>query len=1370
MMETSTESIFESEPSEDELKIVLESPKRKLKKMKPSNKFEPEEMEFIDTFEKELEENLDAKAAKINLSTTNVKTILREVVTNEHVLALVRQGENPQAPSVLPFEPKLTRAKAKELGDRELHHMPPISSIPWISQTKPSSEVQKLITDELAEDSSGDEYVPIEEESEDDPDNSVITETKQRSVSSSTPAKEPQSPNEVNFTDNGIFKILPNKQNDNGEEANIALRTRSKLCLSSTPLEVIEEAFIPPDITTDMYDMDCDDVEWRDFLKTFTRPLDEIIKPSEDEEQDPEYNILADEAVDKVDREELRADKAVKVSRKELNDMIAELFECANNNFEDNQEENVNLINTSTESQTPVTTNHRIVLHSNVELQNVPTSIAPSKNCNISNLEPSSDMNFNCMLKVDQKLLLEQQIRQQVQLLTQNFILTYQNPEYNELAVEFKSILYNYKCLVEVKENSILNSCNLKGALDLIQYWETQFQLNTDEIKVVKEYVCKVLHESITSKKAGIEYIVTFPPLVMDLIAKSEVFIYPDLLPMIPFKSSALFSKKLDTYTTCEDQLIALGLEKFVADLSQDSTNFNGKGEVNLKKLCLLIKTYLTPTKDLMKLYYHVLNSNSLKSSANPIKYYYETKRAPVVIHYVRNLSEYGIVPPCKRKKEMLPYQWQLHLYPNTLQNNGSQFSSNTITKVQRPPAYNKSFSGKTSTKKKAQRSPCSLLQHSTPSVCNRSSTPINANISKNRLDTYFASPKISKLEFINSRVKSLKFNSSIFQKLKKKSNKMLPSMPALLGNANSDTDVMDSSLSKPTILKSTFSSCNTECGDAVIELDEKEVIEKDNEEDINALMVASSTIKTNNANRKSLSASEKKRVKLRREYLANLTMLSPDDPVLLQEKAQHYAQAYFDKVRDHLQPEKYECFMDVLNNFEGSTRISELYNKIEEVMGEDHKDLMEEFLTFLTPTQARDIGKLIPYYMISNMSLFLQKLEIYFKEQPAQLRKIYKSLTYLTTCVNINMDLVKSTIVPLLKGNALLTDWFVQIFPCEPPPPSLLQGVWEEIDARRDFNASEDIFETVTVPEMEEEYGGVNCICTCYKGEDLLFKSKSQHCIPCGIKFFQGRIYVQTGKGPRLAYVTFPEDSTIDHNVRLNGTSLDKRKRRCEISPSKQFTSPVKDSHEDMRLANDSEEDTECTRKKGRLTKSPRKKKVKCRNLDDKIPSSEPTETQIDICDRNFTTSNLESKIESVENQNTLKKPEDDSEWDCNAAIKFVENKHSPDHSAGSESEFCEESSQDNINTETDDSAEELESLSNSPVHSENSNSNLPDEDITWTRDEDKIILETMQKEGGKDEAFTKISKILETRSILQIRERFQILMNFLQKLATAS
>lgn len=115
--------------------------------------------------------------------------------------------------------------------------------------------------------------------------------------------------------------------------------------MTSTPLEQIEGAFIPPDITTDMYDMDCDNDDWMDFLKKFTRPLDEIVKSAEDEDQDPEYNILADEELDEIDKEELRMDRAVKISKKEFNNLIAELFEYTDeycSQIEKNKEKEIN--------------------------------------------------------------------------------------------------------------------------------------------------------------------------------------------------------------------------------------------------------------------------------------------------------------------------------------------------------------------------------------------------------------------------------------------------------------------------------------------------------------------------------------------------------------------------------------------------------------------------------------------------------------------------------------------------------------------------------------------------------------------------------------------------------------------------------------------------------------------------------------------------------------------------------------------------------------------------------------------------------------------------------------------------------------------
>jgi len=51
------------------------------------------------------------------------------------------------------------------------------------------------------------------------------------------------------------------------------MRTRSKFSLNDTPLEIIEQAFIPPDITEDMYDSACENDEWMEFLSEFTKPL-----------------------------------------------------------------------------------------------------------------------------------------------------------------------------------------------------------------------------------------------------------------------------------------------------------------------------------------------------------------------------------------------------------------------------------------------------------------------------------------------------------------------------------------------------------------------------------------------------------------------------------------------------------------------------------------------------------------------------------------------------------------------------------------------------------------------------------------------------------------------------------------------------------------------------------------------------------------------------------------------------------------------------------------------------------------------------------------------------------------------------------------
>lgn len=124
------------------------------------------------------------------------------------------------------------------------------------------------------------------------------------------------------YDDDGVFKIPPIKLTEDEEPENIYRRTRSKLCLETTDIETIESTFVPPDITHEMYDFDCngDDIDWVQFLNDFTKPYSHTHE--EDEEADPEYDMTADKIP--VDAEEHRN---IDISRREHSDLMKELME-----------------------------------------------------------------------------------------------------------------------------------------------------------------------------------------------------------------------------------------------------------------------------------------------------------------------------------------------------------------------------------------------------------------------------------------------------------------------------------------------------------------------------------------------------------------------------------------------------------------------------------------------------------------------------------------------------------------------------------------------------------------------------------------------------------------------------------------------------------------------------------------------------------------------------------------------------------------------------------------------------------------------------------------------------------------------------------
>ncbi|KAJ9573919.1 hypothetical protein L9F63_008718, partial [Diploptera punctata] len=404
--------------------------------------------EVLNNMEEEIERQLDEKASKSNLTVANVKNILKHVITNEHVLAMVRRTiTDDVVDEEFPYEPKLTRAKAKEL----LKSQPDIWTI--TPSKKPStSKCQVLIDQELSEDSSDEEYRPNEEEQLSDEEKENESIASDVDTQPPTPNPPPSKPSndcatQTSWTDDGLFKI---------PRENIGQRTRSKLSLSDTPLETIEKAFVPPDITTDMYDSECDDEDWKDFLKNFTEPLTVDVNDTfDDDEADPEYNVLADEEEQTVDKEELRADRAVKVSRKELNMLFAGLFENADMMSSDDDEPKSQLDISSSQVEQPQMGDKDMILSETVGIK---------EHCSIGDTLSSSLPSgvllkeFLFKLPSEQRLLLEQQMRKHVQLTTQHFLQTFGHPELWYMAGEFKNILVSLRFLAGDKAQSVFSA------------------------------------------------------------------------------------------------------------------------------------------------------------------------------------------------------------------------------------------------------------------------------------------------------------------------------------------------------------------------------------------------------------------------------------------------------------------------------------------------------------------------------------------------------------------------------------------------------------------------------------------------------------------------------------------------------------------------------------------------------------------------------------------------------------------------------------------------------------------------------------------------------------------------------------------------
>ncbi|XP_038133106.1 GON-4-like protein [Cyprinodon tularosa] len=561
--------------------------------------------------DRELDQALETKSKQHNLTTVNVKNIIHEVITNEHVVAMMKAAIN-ETEAVPPFEPKMTRSKFKEVVEKGVV-IPTwnISPIKKSSDAKKAPQFVDIPLDE--EDSSDEEYRPDEEE-EDETAEDTFQESDMESTASSPrgtrlnrveedscspwqssrvrsrrlkeglmgPPPPPKAPPSKGVPDSTFLEKLhaveeelagclePYQPIAEEESGLMACRTRSKRPLRDVPLGQLEAELKAPDITPDMYDSSCapEDREWTDWLRGLMSS--DVDNEEEcDDEDDPEYNFLAD--IDEPDLEDYRDDKAVRITKKEVNELMEELFETlkedlAGQEVDDEAQDEDEELQEETSTFKPHIPGQQNIGAADHEAEDQPITGLKTVRQQLSWIRKRRQTNplfstvspepFTLKLNPQQKHRLQQQLQQHIQLLTQINLLTSPVPKLHSEAETTRQFLFELDMLAQRGELirsadsgfcSAFRASNLQGALELLE------ELRQAPIN----------YRPQNRKPDGRGQMRCYPVMPAELawlFATRPVFLYPELLPCANLDPAMYCPRRTAAFTAAEDCLLVLGL------------------------------------------------------------------------------------------------------------------------------------------------------------------------------------------------------------------------------------------------------------------------------------------------------------------------------------------------------------------------------------------------------------------------------------------------------------------------------------------------------------------------------------------------------------------------------------------------------------------------------------------------------------------------------------------------------------------------------------------------------------------------------------------------------------------------------------------
>ncbi|KAK4317963.1 hypothetical protein Pmani_010990 [Petrolisthes manimaculis] len=562
---------------------------RKRVRREESSSEVPEEV--VKLIQSGIDDLLEEKAERTHLTAVHVKNIIKNVMTDENVVAMVRNtvvglhSDDSGVSAV--YEPTLTRAKTKELLEQQ-QRTGGVGCI-WAGlsthTTNPSTssldpETHALATLDFPDEDESDEYHPEADDQVHSEDESMLwcgvstgggsptststpytPATTATHITTSTPTSEALSltthqsilgldtpsgleSSVFSVTNSAVQRVLKFDK-----EEVVSQRTRSKLPLTETPLECLEMAFLPPDVTTDMYETEVDNDDWKKFLIDFIHPLKTCEGGEEDE--DPEYNILED-AEDAQDlKEEMRGDRAVQISKKEIQQLMTELLDTLEDSdvappirahlapllpHQQHQQQEQEELSPSQPSEPLAVAQHT---HTQDEVDGPPPGTIWVEV-------------LTAKFTVAQLEVIRCQMTQHVQLLATSAVMAAGCSTHTHIIDSCIDNLEDVQQLSNSSEykHTFFNTVNLGAALDLSK---AMMEKNYDE-------------QNVKYKKKGKRKsnLVSLKPDLIENILLSSAFPYPRLLPVRMFQLPCMRGYEKTIFVPGEDVLLLMGLERFL--------------------------------------------------------------------------------------------------------------------------------------------------------------------------------------------------------------------------------------------------------------------------------------------------------------------------------------------------------------------------------------------------------------------------------------------------------------------------------------------------------------------------------------------------------------------------------------------------------------------------------------------------------------------------------------------------------------------------------------------------------------------------------------------------------------------------------------